>query len=107
MSEKRAKKDAKRKKRKAKVARERNLRREASMAERRSSDFSGQTTADDLMATMLSPDVPESEWPPDRVDEIRERLRRFAETGDTGHVKRRSDGTLTILGEPEWIGPDL
>lgn len=99
MSDKRARKDAKRKKRKAKEARDLNLRREKSVLR-----FGGQTSAEDMMATMLSPDVPESEWPPERAEEIKERLRRFAETGGNGHVKRRPDGSLTILGDPEWIG---
>jgi hypothetical protein len=107
MSEKRARKDAKRKKRKAKEARQRNLRHVELHAMRPTFTLDGETSANDFMATMLSPDIPESEWPPERVEDIRERLRRFAETGQTGHVKRRPDGTLTILGDPAWIGPEL
>lgn len=103
MSDKQVRKDAKRKKRKAAQARARNLRELESSRPREKSNW-GPTPPNQMLETMLSPDIPESEWPDDLREEIALKFHQLEEMGQTGHVKRRPDGTYTVMGDTEWIG---
>jgi len=70
-------------------------------------DLDQVTPPDQIMATMLSEDVPESEWHPDDVDIIKEGLEQAKKaTGERSSVKRRPDGSLTIFSDPEFEGFD-
>lgn len=106
MSKKQSRKDAKRKKRKAAEAKARHLKQAAKLI-RPVIDDGGPTPPDQLLETMLSPDIPESEWPNDWRERIIMKLRQLEKKGQQGHVKRRPDGSYTVMGDPEWIGPEI
>lgn len=59
------------------------------------------TSSFDFMKTISATPVPESEWHPDDVDIIHARLRELEEMGLSASVRRRPDGSLTILTYPE------
>lgn len=106
MSDKRARKSAKRKKRQREAASQRIAR---DLAKRTAGLVTGDgqpTPPDQLLETLASPDVPESEWPEEWRERIKTSLQRFAEIGQVGHVKRRPNGSLTVMGDSHWIEPE-
>ena len=68
-------------------------------------NFEEATKPEHFLATLLGQDVPQSEWPPDEVEMIQGRLEEMRQIGVAGCVKRRPDGTLTIMSEPEFDFP--
>ena len=60
------------------------------------------TSSEDFLQTLQSPDIPESEWHPDDKEKILEGIKQAEmSSGRKATVKRRPDGSFTVMSVPE------